>query len=368
MVNCVKNLLPYAWRKKTVSPRVLFFCCLLFLCLWAPHYALSQESEVAPTPQSKLTQAENLLAQGKSQEALSILHELATSNPKLPGIETKIGKAYFQNRQFSQAVQHLDTAHRQDANDLEATQLLALSYYGSGQFTQAIPLLEKLGGHLPKDSADGPYLLGICYLMTQRWDDARNAFASIFSVAPESAMAHLMLGKFLVRQKMEDRAVPEIEKALQLDPHLPMAHFLLGEIDLYRGNAEAGVTEFQNELVINPTIWLVYWRLGDAYARLGKYDQAEKALKEAIWLNESSSGAYIILGQIYLKTGDAPLALGFLERALKLDPQNSYVHFFLGKAYQSLGRADEANQQVEIYKSLKKDELQEQRAVFQDVH
>ena len=147
-----------------------------------------------------------------------------------------------------------------------------------------------------------------------------------------------------------------------------MAHFLLGEIDLYKGNAEAGVTEFQKELAINPTIWLVYWRLGDAYARLQKYDDAEKALKEAIGLNNSSSGAYILLGQIYLKKGDATLALGFLERALKLDPQNSYVHLFLGRAYQSLGRADDAKRQFEIYKSLKNDQMQEERALVPDVH
>jgi tetratricopeptide (TPR) repeat protein len=326
------------------------------------------QSDIPVTPQSKLTQAENLLSLGKAQEALSILRDLATTDPQLPGIQTKIGKAYFQSRQFPQAVQHLDSAHRHDPGDMEATQLLALSYYGSGQFTQAIPLLEKLGDHLPRDIADGPYLLGICYLMTERWDDARRAFARMFSVAPESPMAYLMLAKFLVSQKMEDRAVPEIEKALQLDPRLPMAHFLLGEIDLYKGNAEAGVTEFQNELAINPTIWLVYWRLGDAYARLQKYDRAEKALKEAIWLNESSSGAYIMLGQIYLKKGDAALATGFLERALKLDPQKYYVHFFLGKAYQSLGRVDDAKAQFEICKSLKNDQLQEQRAVLQDVH
>jgi tetratricopeptide (TPR) repeat protein len=329
--------------------------------------APGQQKATAPPSQAALAQAENLLAQGRTQEALSILHDLSSKVPKVPGLETKIGKAHFQKRQFPDAVRHLDAALHEDPNDLEATQLLALSYYGSGQFAQAIPLLEKLGGHLPKESADGPYLLGISYIMTQRWDDARNAFARMFAVASDSAMAHLLLGKILVRQKMEDRALPEVEKALQLDPRLPMAHFLLGEIDLSRRNAEAGVLEFQQELAINPTVWLVYWRLGDAYARLQNYDEAEKNLKEAIWLNESSSGAYIMLGQIYLKKGDANLALGFLERALKLDPQNFYVHFFLGKAYQNLARSDEANHEFEICKSLKNDELQAERAVLQDV-
>jgi len=60
------------------------------------------------------------------------------------------------------------------------------------------------------------------------------------------------------------------------------------------------------------------------------------------------------------------LAAGFLERALKLDPQNYYVHYFLAKAYQNLGREAEAKQQFEICKSLKSEQLNEERSIFQE--
>jgi len=208
-------------------------------------------------------------------------------------------------------------------------------------------------------------LLGICYMMTQRWDDARRAFAQLFSVPPESAMAYLVLGKMFVRQKMEDRAMPQIENALQIDPRLPMAHFLLGEIDLHKENPQHAVEEFQKELRINPTVWLVYWRLGDAYFRLDKLDEAEGVLKQSVWLNESSSGAFILLGRIALKKNDPSLAAGFLERALKLDPQNYYVHYFLARAYQSLGRTAEAAQHIEISKNLISDRHAEERTLLQ---
>ncbi|HTQ96677.1 MAG TPA: tetratricopeptide repeat protein, partial [Candidatus Acidoferrum sp.] len=243
--------------------------------------------------------------------------------------------------------------------------LLALSYYASGDYQHALPLLEKLGPELPKTNADGPYLLGTCYLMTQRWDDARKTFAQMFSVSPDSGMAYLVFGKILIRARMEDRATPQIVKALELDPRLPMAHFLLGEIALFKKDPEGAVNEFQKELAINPTVWLVYWRLGDAYVRLEKYDEAEKVLKEAIWLNEWSSGAYILLGQIALKKNESGIAAGFLERALKLDPQNYWVHYFLAKAYHNLGRTAEANQHFEISKSLRDDRLNDDRTMLQ---
>ena len=149
-----------------------------------------------------------------------------------------------------------------------------------------------------------------------------------------------MLAKMMVRQRMEERSVPEIQRALELDPRLPMAHFLLGEIYLYQTNPQRALEEFRKELEINPTVWLVYWRLGDAYFRLEKYDEAEKVLKEAVWLNESFTGSYLLLGEVELKKGDLALGVGFLERALKLDPQNDYAHYSLARAYQQMGRTE----------------------------
>jgi tetratricopeptide (TPR) repeat protein len=360
---------PGAWRVPKTSPRMTVFRGLLgaALLLALASFGLSQDVPAAPAPKSPLSQAESLLNDGKPEEALALLAELAAKDPTAPGLETMLGKAYFQAKKFPQAILHLKAALQQNPEDLESIQLLALTFYASGDFQQALPLLERLGPQLPKSNADGPYLLGICYLMTQRWDDARRTFAQIFSVSPDSGMAYLMLGKILVRQRLEDRAVPQIEKALELDPRLPMAHFLLGEIDLYKKDTPAAVAEFQKELAINPTVWLVYWRLGDAYVRLENYEAAETALKEAIWLNEQSSGAYILLGQIALKRGDAGLAAGFLERALRLDPQNYWVHYFLAKAYHNLGRTAEANQHFEISKTLRDDRLNDDRNMMQAV-
>jgi tetratricopeptide (TPR) repeat protein len=363
----------HARRVSRSSPRIsvfrMIFAVGISVALWQLSSAYAQDATTASTdvPKASLEHANSLLNEGKPEDALAMLHELATSAPATAGLETMLGKAFFQSKRFPQAIEHLKTALQQRPDDPEAVQLLALTYYASGNFPQALPLLEQLGPQLPKSNADGPYLLGVCYIMTQRWDDARKKFAEMFSVPPESSMAYLMFGKILIRQRMEDLAVPQIQKALELDPRLPMGHFLLGEIDLFKKNPQAAVNEFQKEMAINPTVWLVYWRLGDAYVQLENYDEAEKVLKEAIWLNEWSSGAYILLGQIALKRGDSGLAAGFLEHAVRIDPQNYWVHYFLAKAYHNLGRATDAAQQFEISKSLLNNRLSDDRNMLQAV-
>jgi tetratricopeptide (TPR) repeat protein len=316
-------------------------------------FGFAQASAPPPAPRSSVDQAETLLNEGKPGEALSLLTATAEKDPKAPGLEGKLGKAYFQLRLFSQAAAHLQSAMRQNAGDLESTQLLALTFYAEGNCHEALPLLEKLGPRLPKNRPDSPSLISICYVMTQQFDRARQSLAQMFFVPPDSAMAYLALSKLLVRQQMVAVAVPQIETALGLEPRLAMAHFLLGEIDLYQSNPQAAVAEFQKELAVNPTLWLVYWRLGDAYMRLANYDEAEKTLKKAIWLNEASPGAFVLLGEIALKKSDPGLASGFLERALALDPENFDAHDALARAYKALGREAEANRHFEISKTLR---------------
>ena len=330
--------------------RLLFSVCVIVFSLGAG-VGFAQQS--APAPQSPVGEAAALLKEGKPREALSLLTHVSEKDSKAPGFEANFGKAYFQLRQFPQAAPHLQRALQQNADDLEATQLLALSFYHVDNCREALPLLEKLGPHLPENIPDAPYALSICYVMTDQLDNARKAQAQMFSVAPDSAMAYLSLGKLMVRQHKVDAAIPQIEIALRLQPRIAMAHFLLGEIDLYQSNVQGAVNEFQKELAINPTLWLVYWRLGDAYMRLGKYDDAESVLKKAIWLNEASPGAFILLGEIALKKNDPALASGFLERALAIDPQSADAHYALASAYKALGRNTEANQQLEISKKLR---------------
>lgn len=337
---------------------VLLAFLLLFL-----NYGAAQPANTVPN--KSLDGADLLIRQGKLDQAIALLEDLRQTQPS--GVEARLGKAYYQKRSFQQAIAHLKIALDQNPGDLEALQLVALSFYSVGEVQEAIPLLEKVRARVPEAQSDTAYLLGVCYLKTQQLDKARAAFAGMFGTPPASAMAHLMLAKMMVRQKLEDRSVLEIQKALELDPRLPMAHFLLGEIYLYQTNPPRALEEFKKELEINPTVWLVYWRLGDAYTRLEKYDEAEKVLKEAVWLNESFTGSYLLLGEVELKKGNLELAAGFLERALKLDPQNDFAHYSLARTYQQMGRTEDANRHFEITRSLRAEKKSDEQRLFQDI-
>lgn len=337
-----------------------FLCVVLGACGWC-----WGQNTGTPDTGSVLTEAETLLQAGKPQQAVTLLLSFEHSHPGIPDIGAKLGKAYYEMGDLHSAFPRLEAAVQQNPNDWESAQLLAIGSFATGDCRRSTSLLTAVIPHLPEGQADAEHLLGICYLRLHDFANARAAFAKLFAVGPDSAMAHFALAKMMIGQQMEDFAIPEINKALELDSRLAMAHFLLGEISLTKSDSNQAVAEFQKELVINPSVWLVYWRLGDAYMRLQRNDEAEQALKQALWLNDSFTGGYLMLGEVELRKDQPELARKFLERAVKVDPQNQYGHYFLGKAYQRLGRLQDADREFELQRVIRNAKHQDESAASQ---
>ena len=61
-------------------------------------------------------------------------------------------------------------------------------YLWSGRPADAIPLLERVQAWFPVANVDAAYILGQCYIQTKDYPHARQAFAKMFALQPESAV------------------------------------------------------------------------------------------------------------------------------------------------------------------------------------
>lgn len=313
----------------------------------------SAPATAAAASDEPLAAARELMQKGDLDKAILTLNGISAAHPQTPGLEALLGKAYYEKQAYMPAVNHLQAALKANPSDAESMQILGISYYLLGHLQQAIPLLQKVQTALPNPDVTGFYILGVSYMQTRDFDNARVEFARMFSVPPDSAAAHLFLAKMMMRQQFEDQAGPELRKALQLDPRLPMAHFILGEIALFKSNIQEALNEFQQELNLNPMMWLAYWRMGDAYTRVQNWDAAERSLKQAIELDETFTGPFILMGKVEMKKGDLPLAASYLKHALQMDPNNYLAHYQLGTIYKQMGLADQANHEFELTRTLR---------------
>jgi len=293
-------------------------------------------------------QARHLLLQGKYDEALSLLHEMEAKNPGMKGLAHELGIAYYKKSDFVNAIVNLKKAREQNPDDTEAVQLLGLSYYLAGRPAEAIPELERVQTWFASANVDAAYILGICYIQTKDYPNARKAFAKMFDVPAESAASYLFTARMLLRQDFAPVAEDYAHKAVALDPKLPLAHQLLGELYLYHSQIDQAIAEFHKELEINPGNATAYYKLADGYSRVQKYDEAERLLQRSIWLDATSTGPYILLGKVLEKKGETELAVRALQRALAMDPNNPMPHHLLGQAYRDLGKNEEADRELQM--------------------
>jgi tetratricopeptide (TPR) repeat protein len=325
------------------------------------HEAFAQQTLVAinlvqvnpsPSSDSKFDKPRRLLQQGKFDDALAALHELEAQHSAMKGLAHEFGVAYYKKADYLKAIAYLKKARDENPEDGEAVQLLGLSFYLAGRPAEAIAPLEKVQAWFPSANVDAAYVLGICYIQTKDYPQARGAFAKMFGVSADSAASYLFTARMLLRQDFGPVAEEYAQKAVALDPKLPLAHFLLGELHLYHSKIPEAVDEFQKELQLNPGHAPAYYKLADAYSRIQRFDEAEKLLQRSIWLDSTSTGPYILMGKVLAKKGETELAVRTLQRALTMDPNNPIPHHLLGQAYRDLGRAEDAERELKVAAQL----------------
>ncbi len=315
--------------------------------------APDQSQPVKPSSSSTtFTETRKLCEQGKCDDAIAKLQELNSRVPPPSGLAHELGTTYYKKGDYLKAIDYLKQSLAENPKDDEAVQLLGLSYYLSGRPAEAIPYLEKVQTWYPRANVDASYILGICYIQSKNYPQARVAFAKMFDVKPDSAASYLFTARMLFRQEYDPVAEEYAQKAVSFDPKLPMAHFLLGELHLYKSRIPEAIADFQQELAINPGYPAAYYKLADAYSRDQKYDEAERLLQRSLWLDSTSTGPYVLMGKVLQKKGEPLLAMRTLQRAVALDPNNPITHHLLGQAYRDLGQTEDAERELKLAEQL----------------
>jgi tetratricopeptide (TPR) repeat protein len=331
-----------------MSRKSKFIVAVLYPLISAPVLSAGTQDKA-----EDLALAHGLLERGKTDEAVAVLQRISAQQPELKGLAHEMGLAWYKKSDFVRAIPSLVKALDEDHGDKEAIQLLGLSYYFTGRFADAIPLLERSQSWYRVANVDALYVLGLCEIFVQNYDGARVVFAKMFDVPPDSGAGYLFTARILIRQDLGVVGEQYAQKAVALDPKLPLVHYLLGELYLSQSRIPEAVAELQKELDVNPGYAGAYYKLADADMRMEKFEEAERLLQRSIWLDPASTGPYILLGKVLEKKGESELAVRTLQRALTMDPNNPISHYLLGQAYHELGRKDEADSEFKLAEQLR---------------
>ncbi len=170
---------------------------------------------------------------------------------------------------------------------------------------------------------------------------------------PDSYRSHQLKGESLEAAGKDDEAIAEYREAMRQKPELPGVHFSIGNI-LWKTNrlAEA-MPELRAELQNDPNHPQALFELGDALADAGEMTEAEERLLKASRLDSRMVEPHLALEKIYTARGDYTKSLQELRKALHLDANSPTPHYRMANVYRKLGRAQEADRELNIFTRMK---------------
>jgi tetratricopeptide (TPR) repeat protein len=171
------------------------------------------------------------------------------------------------------------------------------------------------------ESLRGPHWLMFSHLGLGHFDPAIAEGKRALELDPLSLIINADFASAYFCARRFDEAERQARKTLEIDPNFFRVHYYLGEVLQFKGRLAEAIPEYQKAFDLNGDPYSL-GMLGQAYARNGQKDEAQKVLAR---LNEQAKSRYVApyaVALVYLGLGDKERALDELERAYQRGDPN----------------------------------------------
>ena len=198
---------------------------------------------------------------------------------------------------------------------------------------------------LEGDPALSDILIGRGLALVDEWQLAAQIFTRATQVYPTNESAWAWLGE--AKQHLNDDALPDLDRALNLNPNSVLVRSLRGLYWQRQGKLEEALQEFQIAVKIEPENPNWYTALGEIYARMGDLSSARSAYEQATVLspNDPYSWQSLALFSINYAVQPEDIALPAAQKAYALRPKDAAFSDTLGWVYFGMEKDREAEEQ-----------------------
>lgn len=368
----------------------------LYLARQNPEAALAvmrEAIEVSPDPVPlQLGYVGLLAAQGRGEEARSLLETLYRENPERREIGLRLAEFYLAEKNLAAAGEIAKALLEADQRDAEAMFLQARiavleEQYDDGlklinaaleinpSFTPALlakaDLLQRRGRLIEAEETVRKVLefdrtnLGARArlakyqaLLKRNRSEVENALAEaegILQVLPNQSDALAARAEALLALERLDAAAAAFEDLQRRSPDNPYYVHRLGTIAALRKQTDVAVHWLRKALEVNPAFPDVLNDLMVTLAQAGRYDDAIRELNE--WQAKAPEDTHwmfaLLKGKVQLRAGRLDAAEQEFRRAVALNPENYEAYLQLGQLQAARGRQSEAV--AEVDRLLEKD-------------
>ena len=174
-----------------------------------------------------LNDIDNLISNGQFKEALTILDNLAKTDPNNPHLFLLGGNCYGAMQSFEQAILCYKEALKLQPDFAEAHNNLGVYLKEIGELEEALSHAKKAVKIKP-DFAAAHNNLGICLYEVGRPEEAHVSYKRALKIKPDYADTHNNIGNIYKDCGQVDEAITSYKKAIELDPNCSGAFDNLG--------------------------------------------------------------------------------------------------------------------------------------------
>lgn len=154
------------------------------------------------------------------------------------------------------------------------------------------------------------------------WRSNESLFSETVIVSPNSAKTQLNYGTILRKQKMYQRALKHLNKAVEIYPKYAGAVSMIGFVYGEMANQEQAINWYNRALAIDPLDLPTNVRLAQILLNAGKLDEAEHHLKQALTRDATDFEAQLGMAALAYVRGDMKGATKILDHLEKIEPND----------------------------------------------
>jgi tetratricopeptide (TPR) repeat protein len=173
------------------------------------------------------------------------------------------------------------------------------------------------------------------------WRDSETLWRYVVRTAPDNYVACAHLGLALDEKGQVEAAIPEYERALQIQPAYAEAHNNLGNALRRVGRRQEAIAHYKKALELVPDQLQFHNNLGTALGENGQLSEAMAHFRKSLEIHPNFA-AYANLGYTLLMSGKEDEALPELLKALELNPNAADIHKNIAILFHKQGRAEDA--------------------------
>lgn len=307
------------------------------------HSADPQLSTVDADARAELKTGTELTARGDLQQAIPhlVIAQQAGIEPYATGVD--LGICYLGTGNYRQAIIVLQALDDSGLGGAAVDNLLAQAYIGNAQPQDALRIVKRASDRIPKDEKFYAYLADACR-------DHKDYSLGLEIVdqglqeLPASARLHYERGLFLSQLgHFEESGGSEFDRAAEMAPNSYIGFLALVQKDLYEDDLAAADKVLRQAIQVGHRDYRMLSLLGTVLLHEGaapgeaRFAEAKSALEDSAQQNPGYSATQIALGKIYLMENEPQRAVDHLQIGRRLEPDNPAVYANLATAYDRLG-------------------------------